>query len=66
MKEFSYGVIKTNQMQSLGLRKKDRKERDDRLRQSMEEGWDVAGPRWRIGWGGLYGHKRRDDSERHR
>jgi hypothetical protein len=26
------------------------RDRDDR---SVQEGWDVGGPRWRIGWGGL-------------
>jgi hypothetical protein len=34
-------------------KKKNRKERSDRRWQSIKEGWDVSGPRWRIGWGGL-------------
>jgi hypothetical protein len=29
------------------------RERSDRRWKSIKEGWDVSGPRWRIGWGGL-------------
>lgn len=36
-----------------GSQAKVRKERGDRRWQSIKEGWDVSGPRWRIGWGGL-------------
>jgi hypothetical protein len=32
---------------------KNRTERSDKRWQSIKEGWDVSGPRWRIGWGGL-------------
>jgi hypothetical protein len=53
MTEFSYGAIKTDQRYPFGSKTKDRRERGDRRWQSIDEGWDVSGPRWRIGWGGL-------------
>ena len=32
---------------------KESREHSDRRWKSIKEGWDVSGPRWRIGWGGL-------------
>jgi hypothetical protein len=33
--------------------KRARRRTKDRDSQSISQGWDVGGPRWRIGWGGL-------------
>jgi hypothetical protein len=46
---------------------RNRRERSDRRWQSIKEGWDVSGPRWRIGWGGLEETQQQDvsHSERH-
>lgn len=36
-----------------GSKIKESRERMDRRWESIKEGWDVSGPRWRIGWGGM-------------
>jgi hypothetical protein len=54
MKESAQDVSRAPMQQyHLVSKAKARKERKHRRWQSIKEGWDVSGPRWRIGWGGL-------------
>lgn len=59
MKEQAYHDMKHEHAQRAESKKNYRKGagRDRHLR-SIDEGWDVGGPRWRIGWGGLPGEPR--------
>ncbi len=53
MKSHSDQEIKHAQVQRNEPTKKRKNCPGDRYRRSIDEGWDVGGPRWRIGWGGL-------------
>ena len=53
MKNAYYDEIKPAQNRHDGSTTIERKRRKDRQKQSIDEGWDVGGARWRIGWGGL-------------
>jgi hypothetical protein len=54
MQERSYRDTKHQHDGRAQMGKNDRKGAGrDRHLQSIHEGWDVGGPRWRIGWGGL-------------
>jgi hypothetical protein len=67
MKQSSQDAFKELVQQFLLVSKKrERKERSDRRWQSIKDGWDVSGARWRIGWGGLddQGGRDADQSDR--
>jgi hypothetical protein len=53
MKNAYYDEIKPARKRHDGSTMTDPKRRNDRQKPSIDEGWDVGGPRWRIGWGGL-------------
>ncbi|MGE4249865.1 MAG: hypothetical protein AB7F09_10760 [Parvibaculaceae bacterium] len=64
MKDSSFGHMKPARRHRDGSMTNDWKGRPDRRSQSMEEEWDVGGPRWRIGWGGLSRERETGHSER--